>query len=160
MKTINAIIIAGVMICSGLSSCSKQVSEPTGRGGGNGSQGSIQSVAGSDWFIASWQQQGEINVFTRDVPQLTADILKDGKVLVFGKGGFEETNPTPLPCSLDANYIAKSIEVGDLRLVLQGSGAISTSLQFRCILVPANKLASTLNYEDYDAVCNYYNIAK
>jgi hypothetical protein len=115
----------------------------------------------SDWFSAGWLQNGDVKEYVKPVLQSESNILKGGKVLVFGKGGFEMRNPTALPCSFDANYIAVAIEPDKIRLTLQGSGAISTSLQFRYILIPANKLApGSLDYDDYDAVCNYYNILK
>jgi hypothetical protein len=159
MKKINLIIVVAITI-SALAGCSKQASGPSDTYADDSTQQLIEPVS-SDWFSAGWLQNGDVKEYVKPVLQSESDILKDGKVLVFGKGGFEMRNPTALPSSFDANYISATIEPGKIRLTLQGGGAISTGLQFRYILIPVNKLASGgLNYHDYDAVCNYYNIVK
>jgi hypothetical protein len=157
MKKINTII--AMMICAALVSCSKQADKPVNQGNGSGT--SINSVATSGWLTASWQQTGPVDEYIMQVPQLGSDLIKDGKVLVFGKGGFEMRIPTALPSHFDENYITSAFDPGRIILTLQGSGAISSTLQFRYVLIPVNKLATgNLNYDDYDVVCDYYNIRK
>ena len=158
MKKINTIIAIAIITSSALLSCSKQASKPSQSFDDHDQQ--VTSVVSDGWFSAAWQSNGTINEYSRDVAQLGTDIIKDGKVLVFGKGGFEMRIPSSLPNHFDANYITASAEVGKVRLTLQGSGAISTTLQFRYILIPANKMASNLNYDDYNAVCDYYGLQK
>jgi len=159
MERINTIAAAAIMMCSALLSCTKEANEPADLT--NNSQELIKSVTSSEWFSASWQQNGEVKEYVKQASQLQSDILKEGKVLVFGRGGFEMRIPTPLPSSFDANYIAVATEVGGITLTLQGSGAISTGLQFRYILIPVNKLTpGNLNYDDYDGVCDYYHLEK
>jgi len=155
MKKINTIIAIAIITSSILLSCSKQASKPSNS---VDDHQQVTSVVSDGWFSAAWQSNGTISEYSRNVTQLGTDIIKDGKVLVFGKGGFEMRIPSPLPNHFDANYITASAEVGNLRLTLQGSAAISTTLQFRYILIPANKMASNLNYDDYNAVCDYYGI--
>jgi len=154
MKKINISVVVAIMIYSCLQSCSKEMNKPPDR---------LQSVTSSEWFSASWQQEGVSDYikYVKYVPGLGEDLLKGGEVLVFGKGGFGKRYPASLPSSFDANYIAATIVIGGITFVLKGGGAISSSLQFRYILIPSNKLAgSNFNYNDYDAVCNYYNIQK
>ena len=158
MKKINTIIAIAIITSSALLSCSKQASKPSDPIDDPDQQ--VTSVVSDSWFSATWQSNGTINEYSRDVAQLGTDIIKDGKTLVFGRGGFEMRIPSPLPTHFDANYITASAEVGKVRLTLQGSGTISTSLQFRYILIPANKMASNLNYDDYNAVCDYYGLQK
>jgi len=88
--------------------------------------------------------------------------LKGGKVLVFGKGGFEMRGPTVLPTYFDANFIGVKAEAVNLKFVLEGGAAISNSLKFKYILIPAGKLASgsSLDYNDYHAVCTWYKISE
>ena len=160
MKTTNLNLLLTIAIISiGTLSCRKE--NLTSPGNGGGSTSSISNVTSSSWFSADWHT-GVIMEFVKDVPGLTDDFLKDGKGLVFGKGGFEMRDPTALPSTFDANYITSKPEAGDIKFILQGGGAISSSLVFRYILIPVTKLVSdhSLDYRDYHAVCAYYKIAE
>jgi hypothetical protein len=160
MKKINTIVIA-IAASIALLSCSKQASGPSGSVDGGDVDQQVTSVVSETWFSAVWQANGEINQYTRNVAQLTAGIIKNGKVLVFAEGGFEMRPPSALPGNFDANYISFSPVVGQLKLNLLARGAISSTLQFRYILIPAKKLASgNLDYADYNAVCDYYHLPK
>jgi hypothetical protein len=118
-------------------------------------------VTTSDWFSPNWLQ-GDVAEFDRYVPELGNDLLKGGKVLVFGKGGFEMRGATALPTYFDANFIGVKAEAENLKFVLEGGPAISNSLKFKYILIPAGKLApgNSLDYYDYHAVCTWYKISE
>ena len=161
MKTKNILTaIAAAIIFTTQISCTKEAQSPSVAGGGN--LGNKNTVTHSDWFSAQWQTTNLINEYSKNDADITVDLLKNGKVLVFGKGGFEERQTTILPSTFDANFIDYSVIPGTIRFALQGSGAVSQSIFFKYIIIPADKLASTtsLNYSDYHAVCNYYKIAE
>jgi len=157
MKTFNpGMLIAAVIMCASFSGCKKEMNKPTPP---PPPAQTTDVVTTSDWFSPNWLQ-GDIAEFDRYVPELGNDLLKGGKVLVFGIGGFEMRGATALPASFDANYIDVKAEPGNLKFVLEGTGAISNSLKFKYILIPADKLVSesSLNYLDYHAVCTWYKI--
>src|SRR5215831_4156157 len=156
MRTTNIkLLLLAITTCIGLLSCGKEVTKRADPGGGEGYSSNI--ITG-EWFPhTGWDSQ-----VTLSVSELTADILSNGKVLVFGKGGFEMSQPRLLPSHFDANYYAVKPEVGDIKLIVEGTGAISSSLEFRYILIPSSKIVTDnkLDYNDYNAVCDYYKIAK
>ena len=159
MKTFNLrMLIVAVIMWASFSSCEKEMNNPTPQ---PPPPPHTTDVVTSDWFSANWLQHG-IAEFDKHVPGLSNDLLKDGKVLVFGKGGFEMRGATALPASFDANYIEVRAEVGNLKFMLQGGGTISNSLNFKYILIPADKLVTenSLDYLDYHTVCTLYNISE
>src|ERR1041384_7236382 len=112
MKKINTIIAIAIISSSALLSCSKQANKPSDPVDVHNQQ--LTSVFSDGWFSAAWQSNETI----RYVPQLGVDVIKDGKVLVFGRGGFEMRIPSALPTPFDANYITASAEVGRVTLTL------------------------------------------
>ena len=150
--------IAAAIIFTVQIGCTKEVQSPSVAGGGD--SGNKNTVTHSDWFSAQWQASNSINEYSKNVTEITADLLKGGKVLVFGRGGFEERQATILPSNFDGNFIDYSVMPGTIRFALQGNGTISQNLFFRSITIPATKLApaTSLNYSDYHAVCSYYKI--
>jgi len=150
--------IAAAIIFAGQISCTKETHSPSSVGGG--ASGNRNIVIYSDWFSARWQTTNLINEYSKNDADITVDLLKNGKVLVFGKGGFEERQTTILPSTFDANFIDYSVMPGTIKFSLQGSGVVSQSFLFRYITIPADKLvsATSLDYSDYHAVCNYYKI--
>jgi len=159
MKTKNILTaIAAAIIFTAQISCTKEAQSPSTTGGGN--PGNKTTVTHTDWFSAQWQTSNLINEYSKNVTEITADLLKSGKVLVFGKGGFEKREAAILPSTFDANFIDYSVMPGTLKFALQGSGTISQSLFFRSIIIPGDKLApaTSLDYSDYHAVCSYYKI--
>jgi hypothetical protein len=157
MKPTILIITASIYLC--VLSCTKQASRPIINSTDDTTHTLEKKVTISDWFSANWQHN-QVMEFTKSVPELSNDLLKGGKVLVFGKGGFEMRSATALPSTFDANYIGVIAQAGDLKFVLEGSGAISSTLKFKYILIPAEKLApgKSLDYLDYHAVCAYYKL--
>ena len=160
MKNIQLLFLTVLIYVSQLS-CAKESGKPIG------SVGSltpipITSVIGSEWFSANWESSASIMQFTKVVPQLNLDVLYGGKILVYGKGGFEMRNETILPSSFDNNYIDAGKDIGEIKFILEGDGSISPSLQFRYILIPPNKIVKDgfLDYNDYHGVCEYYQIAE
>src|SRR5262245_34890351 len=116
MKTTNIkLLLFAIIICTGLLSCGKEVTGPSDHGGGPGGGGSGSSnVTAGAWF----PHTGWNNQITLSVPELNADILSNGKVLVFGKGGFEMSQPRLLPSNFDANHYAVKAEMGDIKLIV------------------------------------------
>ena|SRR5690348_5051420 len=158
MKTINITsIVALIIYCSG---CTKEANKSTPPII-DSTHHETSVVTSSDWFPAEWQYN-QVTEFTRNAPELSNDLLKAGKVLVFGKGGFEMRDATALPATFDANYIAAKPQAGYLKFILQGAGTISNTLRFKYILIPSAKLApaNSLDYMDYYAVCIYYKISE
>lgn len=158
MKTKYTSLLVAIIICVGLLSCDKEVNNPINNSR-SGSVSPVPIIMSSDWFSAYWRY-GVIMEFQKGVPELSTDIFKGGKVFVFGRGGIEMKDPTALPSSFDANFIGAKPEVGYIKFILEGSGAISSSLQFRYILIPSDKLVPGLDYKNYYAVCTYYQVAK
>jgi hypothetical protein len=161
MKTKNILAaIAAAIIFTIQIGCTKEAHSPLVAGGSG--PGNKVTVTHSDWFSAKWQTTTSINEYSKNVAEITADLLKGGKVLVFAKGGFEERQATILPSTFDANFIDYSVMPGTIRFALEGSGTISQNLFFRAITIPGDKLAATtsLDYSDYHAVCNYYKIVE
>jgi hypothetical protein len=120
-------------------------------------------VTVSPWFTADWTTAPGGMQFIKDAYGLTYSFLGNGgKVLVFGKGGFQHPTAIALPSSFDANYIAVNDGSNELRFFLQGDHLISPSLEFRYILIAAEQqpLPKDLDYNNYQAVCNYYGIAE
>jgi hypothetical protein len=162
MKTIHSVtFLLAIITLVGVTGCKKAGDTPTTLPSSHPSPPGEDVVVASDWFSAVWQK-GAVMHFVKNVPQLNADMLKSGRTLVFGKGGFEMHKPTALPANFDENHIAERLEIGHLLLVLQGGGVISNTLQFRYILIPSEKLAggNSPDFEDYDAVCSYYHVAE
>jgi hypothetical protein len=162
MKTFNAGMIVAALLWLSFSGCEKEINKPIITPIMPApSPHATEVVISSVWFPANWQQ-GEIAKFDMHVTELSSDLLKDGKVLIFGRGGFEMRNATALPASFDANYIEVKAEAGNLKFVLEGGSAISNSLKFRYILIPADKLvsANNLDYLDYHAICSLYKISE
>ena len=94
MKTFNpAMLIVAVIMWANFSSCEKEMNQPTPQ---STWPSHTTDVVTSDWFSANWLQHG-IAEFDMQVPELSNDLLKGGKVLVFGKGGFEMRGATALP---------------------------------------------------------------
>jgi hypothetical protein len=158
MKTLNLPVLAiAVMMVFFAMSCKKEItmSSYTGEGLGGGSV-EIAQVTASEWFYVNWGSSAGI----KSAYEITADIWKNGKVLVFGKGGYEMRSATALPAAFDANYIGIDKRIGSLKFVIEGTGAISPSLEFRYILIPASKLIpySGFDYNNYKAVCTCYDI--
>ena len=87
--------IAAAIIFTTQISCTKEAQSPSVAGGGN--LGNKNTVTHSDWFSAQWQTTNLINEYSKNDADITVDLLKNGKVLVFGKGGFEERQTTILP---------------------------------------------------------------
>jgi hypothetical protein len=152
-------LLAITIICASMLSCKKEVisSPPSPRSPAPSMP--ITTVFSSDWFSADWDY-ATITGFTKNVFELNDQILKSGRALVFGKGGFEIKDATILPASFDANYIGVKVEIRELKFTLEGGGAISNTLKFKYILIPAEKLApgNSLDYHNYSAVCAYYHI--
>jgi len=162
MKTLNfRLLLLAITVYSTLSGCGKEESHPlvvsSGERGGSSPQ-----VISSEWFGANWEANSGVQQFVKTVPELSSDFLTTGRVLVFGKGGFARKSPTILASNFDANFIAADVRVDTIRLILEGSGSISPSLEFRYILIPSDQVvaANKLDYHDYNAVCDYYKIIK
>ena len=147
------------LICFSLLSCTKEFNKPIINSGGFVAPEPEKAVVYSNWFSAYWEGYGPILQFMKVAPELNVDGL-NSKILVYGKGGLEMRGETALPTTFDRNYIFANKDIASIKFILQGSGSISSSLQFRYILIPSNKIAvgESLNYNDYHAVCDYYQI--
>ena len=89
MKTKNILTaIAAAIIFTAQISCTKEAHSPSAAGGSD--PGNKITVTHSDWFSVQWQASNSIHEYSKNVTEITADLLKNGKVLVFGKGGFEK----------------------------------------------------------------------
>jgi hypothetical protein len=150
--------IAAAIIFTAQLSCTKEAQSPSATSVADSEN--KNTVTHSDWFSAEWQTTNSINEYSKNVTEITADLLKNGKVLVFGRGGFEERQATTLPSYFDGNFIDYSVMPGTIKFSLKGGAAVSQNLFFRSITIPATQLvpATSLNYSDYHAVCNYYKI--
>jgi len=149
------------MFCIAMLGCTKDVtSQPPVINQGD------SNVTFSSWFSPAWQYEvttsngWQLNAFDRTVPEINADLLKYGKILVFGKGGYEMRPPTALPANFDNAKINVDVMMGDLKFVLINSGEpISPSFQFRYILIPVDQFfPGGFDYDNYSAVCQYYHI--
>jgi len=155
MKTINITsLLVAIIICTTLFSCKKESYQNVNIG----NPPPPPEVISSNWFYGDVQEYGLV----KDAPELTMDILSKGKVLVFAKGGFDSNDPTILPSRFDANYIGIAVGVGRIKFIIEGTGVISPSIQFRYILIPADEIVpdNKLDYNNYNTVCNYYNISE
>ena len=162
MKTKNLqLLFLAVLIYGSQLSCTKEFNKPMDNSGGV-TPTPITSVVPGNWFSANWETSAAIKQFIKVAPEINLDLLNNGKILVYGKGGFEMRSETALPSSFDKNYIDATKDFGEIKFILQGDGAISPSLQFRYILIPPNKIVKDgfLDYNDYHAVCDYYHVAE
>jgi hypothetical protein len=154
MKKNNTLSLFVIMLSGILLSCTKKADYPV-INPVNSSRPSA-SIVISEWFYPNWEH----SVYNKDVPKISVDILRSGKVLVFGKGGYETGTVTALPAKFDANYIGIDKRIGALKFVMVGTGAIPPSLQFRYILIPPDALTPypEFDYNNYFAVCTYFKI--
>ncbi len=163
MKTTHiTTLLATAIICVSILSCTKQTYEPIPSCLNPNGCPETYAVA-SDWFSidALGDQGSTVKQFSQNVPGLTIDLLKTGKVLVFGEVGSEMAQPAALPINFDRCYVSVTAVTGELRFVIAGNGVISNTIRLRYILIPANSLAPDgFDYLNYQAVCTYYKIAE
>lgn len=120
-------------------------------------------------FVDSIMDNSNVKVGHLSVPAITSDILNKGTILVyftFGSGTYV------LPYTSYAggkantiNYLPKAGGIIISRFTHDNSNsiALSTLLQYRVIIIPggvSGRLASTIDLQDYNAVCEAYKIPK
>lgn len=162
---------------------------PQGQTGATGATGATgtANVIYSDWFTPSSYTAtngfgGIKNIdFTQAAPGITQDVLDKGVVLTYGKlNGYSSSiwpanQVAKLPILV--NYISGGVTqtdtwsafetAGSLRINFVNNtnlyGSISNSHSFRYVIIPGGNAASrTANPDlnDYNAVCEFYNIPK
>ena len=139
---------------------------PAGADGADGIDGNANVIA-SDWFNATWPTNTSATyaTFTHDAPELTQDILDSGVILVYMK---TSNAVYPLPISFIGDSNPKEYDfwanLGSIRIWFTAESAItpSSTKQFRYVIIPSNNTAargtSTVDVNDYYAVCEYYGI--
>jgi len=164
MKTTNIkLLFFAIAACFSLLSCEKEVINTDPPPSPQPPPPTMYFVTYSGWFDINLDSATlqEDRQFTKTAPQLTGDLLMNGRLLVFGKGGHELKDPTILPSFFDGNWLVETAQPGSIKFIMEGAGLISRSLEFRFIFIPSRQIvAGKLDYSDYNAVCNYYKIIK
>jgi hypothetical protein len=137
-----------------------------------GADGSV-AVIYSDWIKkvqADWSGIGTHEIKTNiNAPSLSDAIKNSGVVLVYYKSG-EQVRPLPITW-FDGTYQMTTdyaFEKQNITLFIRlfGGSPIGGTLpyEFRYVLIPgtksAGRLAATVDYSNYEAVCKYYGISK
>src|SRR5437868_9957959 len=83
----------------------------------------IANIKTSEWFtVTEWHTESSNGmpslVYNKNVPEMSANFLIDGKVLVFIKGGSEMKDPTALPSIVDEHAAGVERAVWTLKFVL------------------------------------------
>ena len=128
----------------------------------------ITQVTCGGWFSAGvWskmQSSQDIQVLTfyMSVPEISNNLLNNGKILVFGKDGTTPDSEQSLPHYFGAYIIEVKTLVESLEFTAVKLNTLpdSLSILFRYILIPKDKLATgdILDYGNYNDVCVYYNL--
>jgi len=162
MKTINRVLLAMTALIILSTSCKKEsasLPQPS----------YDDKVTSSEWFsVSNWAPGGDSSgsrwlTHTNNVPEITDDLLKNGKVLVFAKGF--EMMPRVLPFICNQTAIGIEKQPGNLKFKIVFLGPFqlaAVELHFKYVLIPPGKLATNTNldYNDYEQVCTYYNMPK
>jgi hypothetical protein len=88
-----------------------------------------ESVIYSEWFSVSWDSTNlaELRQSEISVPQLSSDLLANGRVLIFARGGYENKAPTILPTSIDDNFITVNAQPSYIKFMMEGTRSVSKS---------------------------------
>ena len=134
----------------------------------------IAPIAHSEWITPNAYIKttifGTIH-FTYDIaaPEITADVLNNATVLVYGRlSGYSETiwpknQVSSMPIVLNYMQGAAQIDTwsalaneGKIRIDMTNStnlyGSIAVTHSFRYVVIPKKMTASTVNFNDYQAV--------
>lgn len=177
MKNFNRfimIILSLMLIGMTQMGCKKGDTGPQGEQGEKGEQGDkgdkgddggtgTANVIYSDWASVSFSNSGSVYLGTIDAPKLTTDVLNKGEIAVYertiiGIPPTSVTNYAKLPYTNGSKWINVNMEVG--KIILRSNGNSISS--YRYVLIPggvqASAVARHLDFSDYNAVQDFYEI--
>ena len=145
-----------------------------------GPQGADGAVGTANVIYSAWKYATNFNDTTIDnsalkagyvaAPSLTTSILNSGTVLLYftyGGGTFNlpyTSNAGGKPNTISFTPMLNKILVTRFTHDNTNSVALSTLLQYRYVIIPGGvsggRQAAHPDYNDYTAVCKYYNIAE
>jgi len=143
---------------------------PTGQDGQNGQDGQDgnANVIASPWFQSnSWTNSGSPSAyFDRPAPEVTQEIIDNGVVLAYTKLAGDSNYIRPLPGTTIERFFWNFFitEPGNIRFTvftLDGSNINpANSNEFRYVIIPSSELLnkSSIDFNDYNAVKEYYNL--
>lgn len=178
MKKLFLILFSMTMIIS-FSRCSKDDSEgPQGEQGLQGDQGpqgdqgdpGTANVIYSDWIDPTWNHTAGLYIAEIEDSNITPDIISGGVVLVYknsgitGSGDIFQAELLPYyDGSKSLTFKIRSYNDHVIEITAEGySSEPGVTTKFRYIIIPGGKSArpeSPLpDFEDYQAVCEFYGI--
>jgi hypothetical protein len=148
---------------------------PAGPAGPQGPEGAA-NVISSDWKSLTWTEAPPFSTSTVTAPEITESVLNQGTVLLYWRttptGTSIKLMPTPVynTTTGELGYIIDySIRIGSLLVfhgvpsgTLSGAATAFPNATVRYIVIPPSGSSGRVKYpfdfDDYEAVCEYFGI--